>query len=268
MPSFHASDRSALTKGYELVEKIAVGGTSDVYLAHPPNSDELVVLKISELSSQSEQEILSTLHHPNIVRLLDSFETEEHRCLILERAIGSTLRDLMKPNKPWPVQRAYPVLRAISSALAYLHRNNVLHLDLKPENVLLEERKSTLKLADFGLALSREEAAMPRELKDAMGSLDYAAPEQRFGLPMDERTDVYALAALTYELLTGRIAGRVYTPLSDRSVNLPYAVDALLRAGLARNVEDRPTGILVFQHELNLALQRVLSSMELPDFVI
>jgi serine/threonine protein kinase len=171
----------------------------------------------------------------------------------MEYLEGGSLRARMRPGRPWPAAEALPVLNAIAAALGYVHSRGLLHLDLNPENVLCDGR-GTVKVSDFGLAQAQADAAAVSALGDRQGSLDYAPPEQRFGLPVDGRADLFALATLAYELLTGRVPGRVFVPASVRNPALPAAGDEVLRTGLARDPDDRFATVEEFRCRLEAAL--------------
>src|SRR5262249_28726407 len=136
--------------------------------------------------------------------------------LVMEYVSGPPLRSLMKPGQPWPVAQVAPLLDRIAQALSYIHDQGILHLDLKPENVLCVG-DGHVKITDFGLALRRVDAWTLSDLGVVQGTIDYCSPEQRYGLPIDQRSDLFSLAVLAYELLTGTIPGRVYFPASERN---------------------------------------------------
>jgi serine/threonine-protein kinase len=116
-----------------------------------------------------------------------------------------------------------------------------------------------VKITDFGLARPIRQADAFVPLGTAQGTLDYCAPEQRYGLPVGPRADLFALATLAYEMLTGRLPGRVYVPAGRHNPLLGAAFDPVLQAGLARAVEERPASVEEFRCRLNLAGQKMLS---------
>ena len=125
--------------------------------------------------------------------------------------------------------------------------------NLKPENVLCP-MNGPVKLTDFGLALRWVDARTLSDLGLAQGTIDYSAPEQRYGLPIDARSDVFSLATMAYELLTGFLPGRVFVPASTRNPRLPAAVDEVLRQGLARDPDDRSATVESFRLQMITAL--------------
>jgi serine/threonine protein kinase len=160
----------------------------------------------------------------------------------------------MNPDQPWPIPTAAALLDRVCGALSYIHRHGILHLDLKPENVLCTP-EGEIKIADFGLAQPQAEARAVVEQDQVYGTMDYCSLEQRHGLPADERSDLYSLAVLSYELLTGRLPGRAYEKASSKNPALPAAVDEVLRRGLARRRENRQGSIEHFRREMTAALQ-------------
>jgi serine/threonine-protein kinase len=196
---------------------------------------------------------MATLSHPNVVAVHACDRVGGQCYLVMEYVGGPTLRARMRPGIPWPVSRAAPVLDAIAGALAYTHNRGIVHLDLKPENVLFTTA-GEIKLTDFGLALARRDAHTLSARAAARGTSDYCSPEQRHGLPMDARSDLFSLATLTYELLTGRLPGRVFVPAVRRNPELPAVLDPVLRRGLERDPACRQESVEVFRRELRAAL--------------
>ena len=248
--------------GYRLIDKIGEGGMGEVYRATQLNLERTVAIKFlnpwaddpaAVSAFHRESRLMAALSHPHVVTIHDCGQLEGRPFIVIEYVAGSTLRARMQPGVPWPVDRAAPVLQAIAGALSYIHEQGILHLDLKPENVLCTKH-GVIKITDFGLASPNVDARKLAELGVAQGTVDYCSPEQRYGLPLDERSDVFSLATLAYELLTGSLPGRVYLPASVRNPKLPAAVDEVLRRGLARDPDERFASV----DELRRAMVRTL----------
>ncbi len=193
-----------------------------------------------------ESRLMAALAHPHVVTIYDCGQAEGRPYLVMEYIDGTTLRWRMRPGRPWSIAEAAPVLDAIAQALAYIHEQGILHLDLKPENVLCT-KNGIVKITDFGLAAPHVDVRTLAELGLAQGTIDYCSPEQRHGLPLDQRSDVFSLAVVAYELLTGRLPGRSLFPASRHNRSLPRAVDEVLRRGLARHADERPASVQEFR---------------------
>ena len=141
------------------------------------------------------------------------------------------------------------MLDAVAGALSHIHAQGVLHLDLKPENILCG-RDGSLKITDFGLARPIRLADAFAPLGAAQGTLDYSAPEQLYGLPVGPRADLFALATLAYEMLTGRLPGRVFVPATRHNPLLRTAINPVLQKGLARAADERQASVEEFREQL------------------
>jgi hypothetical protein len=248
--------------GYDLLDRIGEGGMGQVHRATQRSLGRTVAIKFlnpaptgfSERSVLNrESRLMAALAHPHVVTIYDCGQIEGRDYLVMEYIDGSTLRSRMRPGRPWSIAEAAPVLDAIAQALSYIHEQGILHLDLKPENVLCT-KNGTIKITDFGLAAPHVDVRTLSELGLAQGTVDYCPPEQQHGLPMDRRSDVFSLAAVAYELLTGHLPGRVYYPASRHNRALPRRIDDVLRRGLARRAQDRPATVQAFNQELMRAL--------------
>jgi serine/threonine protein kinase len=244
--------------GYELQEVLGEGGVGVVYRAYQLARRRTVAVKFLHAPAAGglghESSLMATLCHPHVVAVYDSGQVDGRPYLVMEHVAGPSLRARMTPGRPWPPRRALPVLAAVASALAYVHGRGILHLDLKPENVLLDER-GRVKVSDFGLGRLHPGPGHAEAAGHGQGTLDYCPPEQRFGLAVGPRADVFSLATLAYELLTGRLPGRVYVPCARHAPRLPAGLDAVLARGLARHPEERYPTVEAFWNDLRHPLE-------------
>jgi hypothetical protein len=241
--------------GFEMQDRIGVGGMGEVYRATQLSLGRTVAVKFLAAGAEAlptfvrESRLMAALAHPNVVTIFDCGESDGRQFLVMEYVAGTPLRARMQPGVPWDVAAAATFIDTIGQALSFIHGRGVLHLDLKPENILCHEN-GTVKITDFGLAVPTPDAGSLVEGRPYQGSVDYCAPEQRFGLAADERCDVFSLAVLAYELLTGALPGRIYTPASRLNPRLPVAIDGILRRGLARKPKERYSTVDEFRRAL------------------
>jgi hypothetical protein len=258
----HLLEGGPSISGFEVLEKLGSGGMGDVFLARQLSLERTVAVKMLHplsgaappASRHQESRLMAALAHPHVVAIHDCGQVDGRDYLVMEHVKGASLRDRMKPGEPWSPAKALPILDATADALAYIHSHEILHLDLKPENVLLDEQ-GRAKITDFGLAILDRQAHTLEADGVGYGTLDYCSPEQRYGLPVDARSDLFSLAALAYELLTGHVPSRVYRPASTFQRGLTPAVDDVLRRGLERNPDDRQKSVAEFRQELTKALR-------------
>jgi eukaryotic-like serine/threonine-protein kinase len=202
--------------GYEVLRHLGTGGMSESYLARDATGAQ-VVLKlphphlIGDLSTYSrferEVEIGRRLDHPNVQRVLGSGRLAGGIApyLVTEFVVGQTLREYLDEHKPLPIAEAVALGTELTAALAYCHQHGVVHRDLKPENVVITQ-DGVPKLMDFGIALLQGARRVTwGTLSSAVGTPDYMAPEQVRGDRGDERTDVYAIGVILFEMLTGDV---------------------------------------------------------------
>jgi serine/threonine protein kinase len=202
--------------GYEVQSHLGTGGMSESYLARDP-AGALVVIKlphphlIGDLSTYSrferEVEIGRRLNHPHVQRVLGSGRLAGGIApyLVTEFVVGQTLREYLDQHKPLQIAEAVSVGQELTAALAYCHQQGVVHRDLKPENIVITPDGAP-KLMDFGIALLQGARRVTwGSLSSAVGTPDYMAPEQVRGDRGDERTDVYAVGVILFEMVTGDV---------------------------------------------------------------
>lgn len=202
-----------LIKGYRFIRRLAVSEHSAVYLAHKESSDMRVVLKVlrqvPDVSDGlgafdrflQEYEMIAEIDHPNIVRIYDLGVSDDHAHIAMEYVPGGDLRERI--DKGVLEAEAVEYAKQIASALARLHSLGILHRDLKPGNIMVRE-DGNLALIDFGLA---KRMRLEQEITgngEIFGTPYYMSPEQGHADDVDERSDVYSLGVIFYEMLTGR----------------------------------------------------------------
>ena len=210
-----APDRlvEALADRYRIERELGAGGMATVYLAHDVRHDRRVALKVlrPELAAVigaerflSEIKTTANLQHPHILPLFDSGEAGGALFYVMPYVEGETVRDRLTREKQLPVDDALRITAEVASALDYAHRHGVIHRDIKPENILLHDGSALV--ADFGIALAVSTAGNTRMTETGMslGTPHYMSPEQAMGeREITARADVYALACVLYEMLTG-----------------------------------------------------------------
>jgi eukaryotic-like serine/threonine-protein kinase len=184
-----------------------------VYLARDVKHDRKVAIKVLDPALSAtlgterflrEIEVIAQLQHPNILTLIDSGEVEGLPYYVMPFVKGQSLAALLEREGPLPVEEAVRIACEVAEALETAHRHGVIHRDIKPSNVLLSEGHAVV--ADFGIAAALDEAKLGRLTRTgiSLGSPIYMSPEQASGeRDLDERTDVYALGCMLYEMLGG-----------------------------------------------------------------
>src|SRR5512141_714805 len=255
--------RAALADRYRLDREIGAGGMATVYLAEDLRHDRKVALKVlrPELAAVigaerflAEIKLTANLQHPHILPLFDSGEADSYLFYVMPFVEGESLRDRLNREKQLPVADAVRIATEVASALDYAHRNGVVHRDIKPENILLHDGRALV--ADFGIALAASKAGGSRMTETGMslGTPHYMSPEQAMGeREITARSDVYALGAVTYEMLVGdppftgstaqAIVAKVLTekpaPPSKFRDTVPESVDDAVLTALAKLPADR-----------------------------
>ncbi|MGB6723842.1 MAG: serine/threonine-protein kinase [Terracidiphilus sp.] len=202
---------------YRLEATVGRGGMSTLYRATDLRNGRQVALKVPhpEMEAdpilverfQREQQIGQELDHPGIVKTYDG-EDRSRLYMVIEwvdgRLLRSILNEALNEERGLPIERAVSITLGICDALDYMHKNGVVHRDLKPENIMVGEDGS-IKLIDFGIAMKEEMRRLTfTGLSPTLGTPDYISPEQVKGQRGDQRSDIYALGVMLYEMLAGQ----------------------------------------------------------------
>jgi serine/threonine protein phosphatase PrpC len=199
---------------FEIESVISRSGMASIYKAKDRQTGETVAIKIPYMQLESdpasfsrfqrEAEIGELLHHPNILRFI-KVPNKSRQYIVTEYLEGKTLSTVLQDMRPLPIPDAVQIASYVCSALAHMHENNVVHRDLKPQNIMICD-DGTLRIIDFGIAKATEMRRLTfAGFTPAMGTPDYMAPEQVKGKRGDERTDIYSLGAVLYEMTTGSV---------------------------------------------------------------
>lgn len=268
---------SLLEGRYQVRRLIARGGTATVYEGLDERLERPVALKIMHphvaddpsfvARARREAKSAARLHHPNVVAVLDQGHTADGVLyLVLEYVDGPTLRDVVAHEAPMTPRRTLDLLIPVLRGLTQAHRIGLVHRDVKPENVLLT-RGGQVKVADFGLTRAVDEHTTSTTV---MGTVGYAAPELVGDGPVDQRSDVYAVGIMAYEMLTGSrpytgTALQVATAHVSRDVpapsglaqGVPAALDEFVLRATSRDAAQRPADAAALL-DLALAIRRSL----------
>ena len=264
---------------YRILRRLGSGGMANVYLAEDEELGRRVAIKILNDRHASDDQFVERfrreaknaagLSHPNIVSIYDRGEAEGTYYIAMEYLEGRSLKDRIVGEGPLPISDAIDCARQILRAVGFAHRRGIVHRDIKPHNVLLDQNGSDprYKVTDFGI--SRTQASQMTEAGSIVGTAQYLSPEQARGAPVDQRSDVYSVGIVLYELLTGKLPFTGDTPLEIAMKHLsevpkaPSAlrpevsadVDAVVLRALAKDPADR----FESAEEMDAELARVAS---------
>ena len=247
---------------YRIVNKLGQGGMATVYKANHAALDRYVALKVLHPAFKEDPQFLERFHreaklvalleHPNIVPIYDFSEHEGQPYLVMKFIPGQTLKARLLEG-PLQIEESNKIIEAVGNGLAYAHGKGVLHRDVKPSNILIG-KDGRIYLADFGLARIAELGASTLSGDMLMGTPHYISPEQARGDgDLDERTDIYSLGIVLYEIVVGRVPfsadtpfsiihDHIYTPLpmpSEVNPAVPDEIQNILLKALAKDRDHR-----------------------------
>ena len=263
---------------YEIMDRLGRGGMAEVYRGYHPALDRYVAIKLlhpflsddPEFKDRFENEArnVAKLKHPNIVQVYDfEYDAEnDNYYMVMELINGPTLKDrlveLGRTQSAFPVGEAVRIVRSAAEALAYAHQRGMIHRDVKPANLMLDEDQRVV-LTDFGIAKIVTGAQFTSS-GGMVGTPAYMAPEQGLGEPGDERSDLYSLGVILFQFLTGHLPYDAETPLAvvlkhvnepvpsvrDFAPHVPEELDRIVRKALAKDPDNRYQSATEFAADL------------------
>ncbi len=285
----HSSMAGQVLDGrYHIVKKVGEGGMSYVYLAHDVSNNERYAIKILSPGLSEDANAMARLRreaslgirlaHPNVCHIVRMGETEEGLVYVVMPFVeGEVLSDRNNRMGVIPIAQVAVWVNEIGAGLQVAHDLKIIHRDLKPENVMICKRPDGSESAvvmDFGLAKERRAGGELEKLTATgiiLGTPEFMSPEQLRGKPLDPRTDVYSLALMTYEMLTGKLPfeGRTQQelmiarlraepiPIRQRRPEMSFseAVERALLRGMARDPDVRPSTTVEFASDFNNAVR-------------
>jgi serine/threonine protein kinase len=274
---------------YHVIRELGKGATAVVYLCQDPDIDRQLAVKVVQFSHKNvavsrrlrklfrtERIISERLDHPNIVRVYDAEVQENQAYIAMEYVDGVSLEEFCHIDRLLPLHRVIGIIFKCCMALDHAYHQGVIHRDIKPANILVD-REDNPKIADFGLAININKN-MDRDSTFVMGvgSPAYMSPEQIKAYPLNQKTDLYSLGVVLFQMLTGRLPFRaqdqatlVYKimnmdpPIASRmNPNVPTKLDAVLKKALEKNLYSRYSNGAEFAKDLSAVRYKIMSDNE------
>lgn len=261
---------------YKVSKKLGGGGMSTVYLAEDSILNRKVAIKAIRIpagekettikSFEREVHNLTQLSHNNIVNVFDVTENDENFFLVMEYIQGLTLSEYIKQHKPLDVQTVLNFTKQIIDGIKHAHDNQIVHRDIKPQNILVDENQ-TLKILDFGIAKALSETTMT-QTNHVLGTVQYLSPEQARGESTDNGTDIYSIGVVLYEMLVGKppftgetavgiAIKHIQDPMpnaTDKRSDIPQALSNVVLKATEKDKADRYLAVNEMQNDLDSVL--------------
>jgi serine/threonine protein kinase/tetratricopeptide (TPR) repeat protein len=258
---------------YEILRVLGQGGMGAVYQARDRELDRMIALKVIRPELATDPAILArfkqelilarNVTHKNVVRIYDLGESAGIRFITMEYVDGEDLRSLLKHHGKFSPQQAIAMIEQVCRALDAAHSEGVIHRDLKPQNIM-RDRQGRMVVMDFGLARSLGDSGMT-QTGAIVGTMEYMSPEQALGMPLDQRSDIFSVGLIFYELLTGKAPYQADTaiaslmkrtreaavPASEVDHSVPRSLSAIVSRCLEREPADRYHAIVELLQQLN-----------------
>ncbi len=271
--------------GYKVIRHLFSNKRTEVYLVEDTETGDKVVMKAPSINYQDDPEYINQFLHeewagkrinnPHVLKVLEIKRKRTALYYITEYIEGSSLRQWLDDNPRPSINQVRKFAKQIERGLRAFHRLEMIHQDLKPENILID-RNETLKIIDFGSAkiAGIEEIYMPLEANNILGTINYTAPEYHIGEPGSNRSDIFSLGVIVYEMLTGRlpygkelsarnIKRARYIPIKHYNPGIPLWVDKAVEKAVSINPENR----FSILSEFTYALTKPDSSLISNDYV-
>ncbi|WP_156289021.1 Stk1 family PASTA domain-containing Ser/Thr kinase [Oceanobacillus salinisoli] len=211
-----------LNERYQIKAKIGGGGMADVFLARDTILERDVAVKALRMEYANDQEFIArfdreaqsatSLSHPNIVSIYDVGEEDHLLYMVMEYVDGMTLKEYIQRFGPLNVQEVLDIMKQMTSAIAHAHANDIVHRDIKPQNILMDNF-GQVKVTDFGIAIALSATSLT-QTNSILGSVHYLSPEQARGGMATKKSDIYSLGIVLFEMLTGRLPFSGQSPVS------------------------------------------------------
>ena len=262
---------------YRIIDTLGEGGMANVYLAEDIILQRKVAVKILRLDLQKEPQTLarfqrealatSELSHPNIVMVLDVGTDHGLPYMVMEYVDGPDLKEYIRANSPLNLGNIIKIMDQILSAMSLAHKHNVIHRDLKPQNILMDKH-GNIKIADFGIAVALNQNSVT-QTNSAIGSVHYMSPEQTRGGLVTKQSDIYSLGIILYELITGNVpfngdsavsialkhAQEPIPSIRKQDPNIPQPLENVVLKATAKDPRDRYDSAKEMKDDLDTSLE-------------